>query len=418
MNEGFSKWYSPVIGGWRLQHVDNVVRHYCVWRPASAHIQSNPVKTAHPLKSQPKRATVTDRPETESTDSQAVAALRRRSTMTEVAAMAGVSLKTVSRVVNREPGVTPELIDKVNLSVKKLNYRHDVTASSLRRLGRKTLSIGLVLEDVANPFSSSLHRAVEDVAHSRGVVVLAGSSDENLDRERNLVEVFDGRHVDGMIMITTGNDQSYLCEAGRPATPIVFVDRPPQHFDADSVVSDNEAGSLIGVEHIIARGHRRIGFLGDLGSISTARSRYNGYVAALGHADVRVDQRLVKRDLCSAEAAETAVRELLELDSQTNPVTAIFAAQNLLTVGALRVLHSGGLQNRVALLGFDEVLLSNLLQPGVSVLAQDPTQLGRRAAELLFARLDGDQSPTHSVIVPTRLIARGSGEIPVDHCKR
>jgi LacI family transcriptional regulator len=109
---------------------------------------------------------------------------------------------------------------------------------------------------------------------------------------------------------------------------------------------------------------------------------------------------------------------LLDLDGHPLPLTAIFAAQNLLTVGALRVLHARGLQHRVALLGFDEVLLSDLLQPGVSVLAQDPTQLGRRAAELLFARLDGDRSPTQHVVVPTTLIARGSGEIPAFDCQR
>jgi LacI family transcriptional regulator len=361
---------------------------------------------------------VTDRAKTERIDSHVVAPLRRRATMTDVAAKAGVSLKTVSRVVNRETGVTAELIDKVNSAVKELNYRHDVTASSLRRLGRKSLSIGLVLEDVANPFSSSLHRAVEDVAHSRGVVVFAGSSDENLDREKNLVEVFDGRHVDGMIMIATGSDQSYLRETDRPDTPIVFVDRPPQHFDADSVVTDNEAGSRRGVEHLIASGHRRIGFLGDLRSISTAKRRFDGYVSALQQANLAVDPPLVKRDLCSVDEAVIAMGQLLDLDSDTLPLTAIFAAQNLLTEGALRVLHARGLQHRVALLGFDEVLLSDLLRPGVSVLAQDPTQLGRRAAELLFARLDGDRSPTQHVVVPTTLISRGSGEIPVRDCQR
>jgi LacI family transcriptional regulator len=138
----------------------------------------------------------------------------------------------------------------------------------------------------------------------------------------------------------------------------------------------------------------------------------------LQQANIPLDVSLVKRDLRSAEEAENAVRELLALDSPTHPLTAIFAAQNLLTVGALRVLHSLGLQHRVALLGFDEVLLSDLLQPGVSVLAQDPTEIGRRAAELLFARLDGDQSPTQHVMVPTTLILRGSGEIPVGDGKR
>jgi LacI family transcriptional regulator len=349
--------------------------------------------------------------------------------MAEVASLAAVSLKTVSRVVNQEPGVTVELVDKVNAAIRELNYRQDVTASSLRRLGRKSLSIGLILEDVGNPFSSLVHRAIEDVAHAHGVVVFAGSSDEDLERERNLVEVFSGRHVDGMIVVATGDNHSYLDGESRGHTPIVFVDRPPQHFEADSVVSDNRSGSHRGVQHLIASGHKRIGFLGDLSSISTAESRYAGYVEALSGASIAVDRALVKRDLRTAADADAAVLELLavgfanESEVQAGgrggkPLTAIFAAQNLLTVAALRVLHARGLQHRVALLGFDEVVLADLLQPGVSVLAQHPLELGRLAAELLFARLNGDQSQVQHIVVPTTLITRGSGEIPASACIR
>jgi LacI family transcriptional regulator len=365
---------------------------------------------------------MTDRTKIVDIDPVTVPPLRRRATMAQVAALAGVSLKTVSRVINGEPGVTPELTTKVTAAADKLSYRHDVTASSLRRIGRNTLSIGLVLEDVANPFSSSVHRAVEDVAYSHGFLVFAGSSDEDPDRERKLVEVFSGRHVDGMIMLATGTDHSYLSGEFQKEAPIVFVDRPPKQFESDSVASDNEAGSLLGVRHLLASGHRRIGFLGDLSSLSTAESRYQGYVRALKAAKVKPDPRLVRRDLRSIENAEAAVEELLALgspDDPTNqPLTAIFAGQNLLTIGALRVLHARGLQNRVALVGFDEVLLSDLLDPGVTVLAQDPQQIGRLAAELLFARLNGDPSPFQHIVVPTKLVQRGSGEIPAKDCVR
>ncbi len=372
--------------------------------------------------------TLTDRAKPTSIDLFVVAPLRRRATMAEVAALAAVSLKTVSRVVNQEPGVTAELVDKVNAAIKELNYRQDVTASSLRRLGRKSLSIGLILEDVGNPFSSLVHRAIEDVAHAHGHVVFAGSSVEDLERERNLVEVFSSRHVDGMIVVATGDNHSYLDGESRGHTPIVFVDRPPQHFEADSVVSDNQSGSHRGVQHLIASGHKRIGFLGDLSSISTAESRYGGYVEALSEASIAVDFALVKRDLRTAADAEAAVLELLavgflnqgevQADPLSEPLTAIFSAQNLLTVAALRVLHARGLQHRVALLGFDEVVLADLLQPGVSVLAQHPLELGRLAAELLFSRLNGDQSPVQHIVVPTTLITRGSGEIPASACIR
>src|SRR5437660_8726907 len=194
----------------------------------------------------------------------------RRPTMLDVAALAGVALKTVSRVVNGEPGVSPALEAKVRRAIEQLNYRRDANASMLRRLGRKTQTIGLVLEDVANPFSSALHRAVEDAARERGVLVFAGSCDEDPDRERELIGSFRDRRVDGIIVVPASHDHSYLYEERRAGTALVFVDRRASHLDADSVVSDNLGGATEGVRHLLAHGHRRIGFLGDLLSISTA----------------------------------------------------------------------------------------------------------------------------------------------------
>jgi LacI family transcriptional regulator len=311
-------------------------------------------------------------------------------------------------VINGEDGVSGELVTKVNAAARRLNYRHDVAASSLRRSGRKTASIGLVLEDVGNPFSSALHRAVEDVARRRGVLVLAGSSDEDPVRERDLVDAFAGRHVDGMIVVPAGEKHDYLITEHHDGTPIVFVDRPPRLFDTDSVVSANEDGAGGGVRHLVQGGHRRIAFLGDLASIPTAESRYRGYLDALRVAGIALDPALVRRGLRSSEAAETAALELL---SGEQPPSAIFAAQNLLTIGAVRALHARREQERVALIGFDDIVLADLLHPGISVVAQEPAVLGRLAAELLFERLDGDRSPSRQIVVPTRLIARGSGEI-------
>src|SRR5262245_7099414 len=210
----------------------------------------------------------------------------RRPTMVDVAALAGVALKTVSRVVNAEPGVSPELGARVRRAIEQLNYRRDANAATLRRLGGKTQTIGLVLEDVSNPFASELHRAVEDAARARGVLVFAGSCDEDPDRERELIGSFRERRVDGIIVVPAGHHPPYLPEARRTGTALVFVDRPAGHLDADSVVSDNFGGALLGVEHLLAHGHRRIGFLGDLLSISTAEERLRGYTRALETAGI------------------------------------------------------------------------------------------------------------------------------------
>ena len=335
-------------------------------------------------------------------------ALRTRPTMRDVAALAGVSVKTVSRVINREAGVSPAVTARVLASVERLDYRHNLTASSLRRADGKSATIGLVLEDVANPFSSTLHRAIENVALERGVLVLAGSSDEDETRERMLISAFAARRVDGLVLVPSGRDHAYLTNERKSGTAMVFVDRPPRFLDADSVVTDNLAGAREGVRHLVAGGHRRIGYLGDLQTIATATLRHQGYLGELASKSIAPDPALVRLDLHGIESAEAAATEIL---SGHNPPTALFTGQNLLTVGAYRVLRRLDLHHSVALVGFDDILLADLLEPGITVIAQDPATMGRTAAEILFRRLDGDRSPSVHEVIPTQLISRGSGEI-------
>jgi LacI family transcriptional regulator len=328
-------------------------------------------------------------------------------TMRDVAALAGVSIKTVSRVVNQEPGVAPELVGRVLDAVGLLGYRHNLTASSLRRADHKTATIGLLLEDISNPFSSALHRAIEDVARHRGTLVLAGSSDEDPDRQQELLHALVSRRVDGLIAVPASGNQNALLRERRLGRPMVLVDRLAP--EADSVVVDNRAGVGQALRHLVAHGHRRIAFLGDLRSIWTATERHAGYVEALAAEGIMLNPHLVRMDVHGIDVAEAIVRELL---AAADPPTALLAGQNLITIGAIHALQRLGLQHRVALVGFDDFPLADLLNPAVSVIAQDPTGLGQAAAELLFARVDGDRTPPRHVEVPTRLVPRGSGEIP------
>jgi LacI family transcriptional regulator len=328
--------------------------------------------------------------------------------MRDVAALAGVSLKTVSRVINAEPAVSADLLTRVERAIEQLDYRPNLTASSLRRSDGKTATVGLVLEDLANPYSAAVTRAVEDAARPRRVTVVAGSVDEDPERERALVREFVARRVDGLIVAPTAADQSYMMADRRAGTALVFVDRPPNHLDADAVVAANRSGATDGVRHLLAGGHRRIGFLGDLATISTAADRFAGYVDAMERAGLTVEASIVRRDLRGGDAARTAVEELLRL---AVPPTAIFAAQNVLGIGAFAALRGLRRQFDVALVGFDDFPLADLLDPGVTVVAQDPGAIGRLAAEILFRRLDGDRSPSTTQVVETRLIVRGSGEI-------
>jgi LacI family transcriptional regulator len=333
----------------------------------------------------------------------------RPATMRDVAALAGVGLKTVSRVVNGESNVSPETRARVEAAIDRLDYRQDINASFLRRLGRKTQTIGLVLEDVSNPFSSALHRAIEDRARERGVMLFTGSCDEDSDREQELIGTFRARRVDGIVVVPASSDHRYLLPEQRAGTPLVFVDRPARFISADTVTSDNVGGAERAVSHLAAFGHRRIGFLGDALDIQTAAERLRGYrlgLAALGLDD---DPAIVRTSLRSVDAAAPAVTELLR---GANPPTALFTAQNLITIGALHALRELGLERSTALVGFDDIELADLVEPAVTVVAQDPAAIGRAAADMLFGRLDGDDSPPEHVVIDVELIARGSGEIP------
>jgi len=334
----------------------------------------------------------------------------RRPTLKDVAALAGVSMKTVSRVVNGEAGVTPSKVASVEEAVRQLDYRPNVTASSLRRLDGRTAAVAALLEDLANPFSAELHRALEDVAHEHGVLLFAGSVDESPEREKRLIRAFTSRRADALILAPASSDQTYLTYEVPEGTPVVFVDRAPVGFEADAVLADNLEGARRAVAHLIDHGHRRIAFLGDLAAIPTARDRFEGYQQALRSHGVPYDPDLVVHGLDDAERAAGALPALMKLPA---PPTALFTAQNDITVGALRYLQAAGLQRTMAIIGFDDFPLADLLRPGVTVIAQDPTAMGRAAAELLFARLAGDVGPSRTVVIPTRLIVRGSGELPV-----
>ena len=334
-------------------------------------------------------------------------------TMRDVAALAGASLKTVSRVINSDPTVGTELAARVRSAARKLDYRPNRIASDLARRRTsaatgKPSTIGLLIQDVSNEFSASIFRAVEDVAEAHGVTVLASNVNDDPGRERALTANLVARRVDGLIIVPVSQDHGYLAREQRSGVPVVFVDRPPLFLRADSVLSDNEAGACRGVSHLVEHGHQRIAFLGEVSRFVPAGLRYNGYTEALRQAGLPCDENLVRRNLWTEQDASDAVSEIMVVP---DPPTALFAAHNRLTVGAIRGLRLLGLERSVALVGFDDFGRADLLQPAITVVAQDPGALGRLAAEILFRRIVGEDFPIAEHIVPTRLIVRGSGEV-------
>lgn len=333
---------------------------------------------------------------------------KNRPTMRHVAALAGVGIKTVSRVMNDEPGVSEATRQRVLGASQQLNYQLDMAAGSLRRAGRQTLSIGLLLPSVSNPFSGEIHRALEDSLTARGIAVFAASLDDDPEREKALVAAFLGRRVDGLVLTPIAKSQSYVIPEHSRDLPMVFIDREPVGIEADAVVTDNAIGAARAAGHLIAQGHRKLAYLGDRTDIQTARERRRGFIEELGRAGIPTSMVPVREGLHDEESARKAAIELL---SSEDPPTAIFSSQNLVTFGVMRALKELGASRKVALVGFDDFTLADMMDPGITVIAQHPERIGKLAAERLLARIDGDDSAPETYVVPTELIERGSGEL-------
>ena len=329
-----------------------------------------------------------------------------RATMRDVAESAGVSIKTVSRVVNDEPGVTNDLRDRVLAAVARLDYRRNLAASNLRRAGSRTGVIGVLVQDLANSFSSSLVRALEDAMRQHKVMIVAASLDETTLREQRMVENLISRRVDGLVLVPASLTQDYLAPELRAGFPVVFADRVPHGVDTDSVTIDHTLGGFMAADHLLAIGHRRIAVVTDSPQIATARERLEGVRQAFAQYGERLPEDLLRQGERTEEAARAAVHELR---NSPNPPTAIFAGRNTVAKGALRALGERGERDRVALVGFDDFPMSDLL--GLTVIRQDVSRLGRLAGERLLARIAGDDSAPQHIVLPPALIARGSGEL-------
>jgi LacI family transcriptional regulator len=327
--------------------------------------------------------------------------------MRDVASTAGVSLKTVSRVVNGEPGVRTDTAARVESAIARLGFARNDTARSLRH-GRAG-ALGLVIEDVANPFYSAIARTVEDAAHHHEHILITASCEEDPERERQLVLRLLRRSVDALLIVPAGDDHRYLLPELGAGTPIVFLDRPPRGVEADTVLLDNVGGTRRAVEHLLRQGHERVAFVGDPPRLFTASERLAGYRAALHDAGLPLDEALVRAGSHDVDSAERAVRALLALPVEQRP-TALFTANNRNTVGALRALRDAG--RPLALVGFDDFELADMLPTPVSVVRHDSAEMGRIGAELAYARLGGDDGLPQRRTIACELVVRGSGEVP------
>ncbi|RNL82576.1 LacI family transcriptional regulator [Halostreptopolyspora alba] len=321
--------------------------------------------------------------------------------MVDVARAAGVSLKTVSRVANNVPTVSPALVERVHRAMHELGFQRNNAAAHLRS-GRASATIGLIILDLANPFYSTIAAAAAEVAQRHHTQLITASSGRDPARERELALDLCERRVDGLIIVPTGDDQSYLRPEIDRGTPVVFVDRPPTGLDGDTVLIDNRDGAREAVRQLLVEGHRDIGVVTDALNTYTMAERVAGATEELLAAGADPDAHRIEVGTDDPATAGAAVAGMLDAP---DPPSAIFCGNNRILTGAIEELLRR--RSGVRLAGFDDFEFAHLLPYPMTVVGYDTRALGRLSAELVFQRGHDSTRALTKYVVATYLVRRG-----------
>ncbi|PYZ93940.1 LacI family transcriptional regulator [Salipaludibacillus keqinensis] len=324
-----------------------------------------------------------------------------------MAQKADVSTATVSHVINETRYVAEETKKKVYAAMEELDYRPNSVARSLR--SRKSNIIGLlvplVASDTSNFFFMSIANGIEQVLKEHGYNLILSNSSEDLAVEQNQIKVFNTQLIDGLIIAPVDSVEHDYQENLRGNYPTVFIDRQPKDLMSDTVLIDSGSGTYEAIKLLITKGHHKIGFItGPLG-ITTSDERLAAYKAALENYDLPFDPELVKVAPATFDQGRSLTRELVK-----SGVTAIFAANNVMTMGAVNYLQEQSISvpDDVAIIGFDDYDWLRITSPPLSVVKQPSFELGKLAVELLIKRIEGNQEPYQVYRLPSELVLRGS----------
>ncbi|HEU5347573.1 MAG TPA: LacI family DNA-binding transcriptional regulator [Ktedonobacterales bacterium] len=319
-------------------------------------------------------------------------------TIQDVAKRAGVSIATVSRVLNGAPRVNEEIVARVNAAIQELRYRPNNAARTLR--ANRSAIIGLLISDIQNSFHTALVRSVEDIAHQNGYSVILCNSDEDPEKERRYVEVLIAEHVAGAIVMPTSERSRTFRMLHQRHIPVVAVDRRLRDDQTDAVLVDNVRGSYDAVTHLISNGYRNIGLItGPLGT-TTGVERRDGYRKALADAGIPLNPALERYGTFKEESG---LQHAMELLSGSEPIDALFITNNQMTIGALLAIQNLGLRapDDVALVAFDEMPWANLNAISLTTISQPAYELGSTAALRLIQRMQGGVPWTRQEFVLT-----------------
>lgn len=330
-------------------------------------------------------------------------------TLEIIAKELNLSISTVSRVVNgkaKKYRISKETTELILKTAKKFNYQPNLLARSLKL--NRSHTIGLIIPDISNPFFARIARYIEKSARDNGYSVIVTDSDENSEIEKSSLQFLTSRKIDGLIISPVGKESEHLIKASNKNIPIVLIDRYFSDLKVPFVGSDNYKGSYEATNYLIQNGHTRIAFIQGIIGTTVNQDRVNGFIEAFKINNIPLDRSLIVGENFGEQNGYVETRILINLE---NRPTVIFAASNLISLGALRALYEENINvpNDMSIISFDDQPYSNYLAAPMTTVAQQSQEIGSIAFKLLMDRMDSNHtSESPKILLPTKLIVRKS----------
>lgn len=328
-------------------------------------------------------------------------------TLEDLADYTGVSKTTISRAFNKPDKVKASTLKVIREAAQKMGYKPSRVARRLRVGQGNAKVMGLIIPDIMNPFFADITKGVEDVAYTEGYVLILNNSNESQLRQKVCIETLQMEGVDGIILPPVSKTESQVKKLVDEGYAIVCVDRKFKGLAVDSIVSDNQHGAYIAVRHLIGLGHERIAYIGGIPTISTSQERANGYKKALREHNIEIDPQLIFEGDSKQRSGESLAQTLFSL---TEPPTALFTGNNLITVGALATCRRLGIRvpEELAIVGYDDVPWASSLYCPPTVVNQPGYEIGRRAAKMLISRIKEPEESHVTVTLDPKFLIRDS----------
>ena len=328
-----------------------------------------------------------------------------RVTIKDIAREAGVSVTTVSRVLNNKADVSDKTREKVLKIIDRLNYNPNSIARGL--VMNKTYTIGLIVPDISNAFFAEIAKAIEDELREYGYSVIFFNTDNDKDREKESIDLLRSKQVDGLIGACSHDSKDEVLALGKAGFPIVQIDRLVDDSQIPSVIIDNILSGYEATEYLIKKGHRRIAHITGALDTNTGIRQAEGYRKALQEYGIEIDEELVMEGDFSQESGYLAMKEILE---RNKDLTAVFAGNDMMALGAYRAIYAAGLKipEDISIIGHDDFTLASLVSPALTTMQQPIYKIGKVAASLLIDIIKGKKNKEGLIVVNTSLIERSS----------